>query len=156
MNDTDSWKLSFCKPPIILMTRKRGIIVRGLSGTSLLDPTSEPALPSPPQGSIWHRNSESRKCATNNFWTKNRRGGSGEGLGGHARLFMLGFSPIFEVFSGPPTGLTQIIFGTANRPNINKWPGAKFGKISLNYLDLWHFSPPQIEGEVRGASQGYN
>ena len=66
----------------------------------------------------------------------------GEGLGGHVRLFMLGFSPLFEVFSGPQTSLTQIIFGTANRPNINKWPGAKFGKISLNYLDLWHFSPP--------------
>ena len=47
------------------------------------------------------------------------------------------------MFSGLPTGLTEIIFGTANRPNINKWPGAKFGKNSLNYLDLWHFSPPQ-------------
>ena len=57
---------------------------------------------------------------------------------------MLGFSPIFEVFSGPPTGLTQVISGTANRPNINKRPGAKFGKNSLNYSDLWHFSPPYI------------
>ena len=49
---------------------------------------------------------------------------------------------MFVVFSGLPTGLTKIIFGTANRPNINKWPGAKFGKTSLNYLDVWHFSPP--------------
>ena len=55
---------------------------------------------------------------------------------------MLGFFPMFEVFSGLPTSLTYIIFGTANRPNIDKWPGAKFGKISLNYLDLWHFSRP--------------
>ena len=32
------------------------------------------------------------------FGQKNRRGGEGEGLGGHAKLFMLGFPPIFEVF----------------------------------------------------------
>ena len=30
----------------------------------------------------------------------------GQGLGGHAKLFILGFSPILEVFSGLPTGLT--------------------------------------------------
>ena len=48
-----------------------------------------------------------RPCAHySNFWAKNRWGGSGEGLGGQAKLFMLAFSPIFEVFSGPPTGLT--------------------------------------------------
>ena len=35
-----------------------------------------------------------------------------------------------------------MIFGTADRPNINKRPGVKFGENSLNYLDLWHFSPP--------------
>ena len=35
-----------------------------------------------------------------------------------------------------------MIFEAADRPNINKWPGVKFDKISLNYLDLWHFSPP--------------
>ena len=58
---------------------------------------------------------------------------------------MLGFSPIFEVFSGLLTGLTYIIFGTVNRPNISKWPGAKFGKTSLDYFDLWHFSPPYKE-----------
>ena len=40
------------------------------------------------------------------FGQKIRGGCEGEGLGGHVRLFMLGFSPIFEVFSGPPTGLT--------------------------------------------------
>ena len=52
------------------------------------------------------KKAQSRKCAINYFWTKNRRGGSGEGLGGQAKLFMLGFSPLFEVFSGPPTSLT--------------------------------------------------
>ena len=41
---------------------------------------------------------------------------------------------MFEVFSG------------TNRPNTNKWPGAKFGKISLNYLDLWHLCPPYFYG----------
>ena len=56
---------------------------------------------------------------------------------------MLGFSPIFEVFSGPPTGLTQVIFEAADRPSISKSPGVKFGKNSLNYLDLWHFSPSE-------------
>ena len=49
---------------------------------------------------------QSRTCAINNFWTKIWRGCLGEGRGGHAKLFMLGFSPMFEVFSGPPTGLT--------------------------------------------------
>ena len=49
---------------------------------------------------------QSRKRAVNNFWIKNPRGLFGESLGGHVRLFMLGFSPKFEVFSGLPTGLT--------------------------------------------------
>ena len=49
---------------------------------------------------------QTRKCPYKKFWTKNRRGGSGDCLGGQARLFMLGFYPICEVFSGPPTGLT--------------------------------------------------
>ena len=48
------------------------------------------------------------------------------------------------MFSGLPTGQTKTTFGTANRSNINKWPGAKFGKISLNCLDVWHFSPPYV------------
>ena len=48
-------------------------------------------------------------------------------------------------------------FTTANRPNANKRPGAKFGKISLSYLDLWHFSPPLTKlfgvlGLVAGSS----
>ena len=47
-----------------------------------------------------------RKYARNSFGTKNRQGSWGEGLGGHAKLFMLGSSPIFEVLSGPPSGLT--------------------------------------------------
>ena len=56
--------------------------------------------------------------------------------------------PIFEVFSGPPTGLTQVIFEAAGRPNINKQPGVKFGKISLNYLDLWHFPPSELRANT--------
>ena len=44
----------------------------------------------------WRQVSEenqSRKCAINNFWTKNPRGLLGCGSrGGHVRLFMLGFS----------------------------------------------------------------
>ena len=35
-----------------------------------------------------------------------------------------------------------MIFEAADRPNINEQPGGKFGKISLNYLDSWRFSPP--------------
>ena len=69
---------------------------------------------------------------------------------------MLGFPPIFEVFTGLPTGLTKIIFGTANQPNINKWPGAKFGKISLNCLDLWHFSPQSSADTVFADPKGPN
>ena len=34
------------------------------------------------------------------------------------KLLMLGFSPLFQVFSGPPTGLTQIVLEAADRPNI--------------------------------------
>ena len=45
----------------------------------------------------------------------------------------------FEVFWGLPTGQTEIILETADWPNINKSSGVKFGKTSLNYLDLWHF-----------------
>ena len=41
---------------------------------------------------------QSRKCAINNYWTKNRRGGSDEGLGGHVRLFMLGFPQYLKSF----------------------------------------------------------
>ena len=49
---------------------------------------------------------------------------------------------MFEVFSRPPTGLTEISLETADRPNKNTLPGVKFGKIPQKYLDLWHFSPP--------------
>ena len=39
--------------------------------------------------------------------------------GGHTKSFMLGFSPIFQGFSGPPAGLTLIILEAAGRPDIN-------------------------------------
>ena len=66
---------------------------------------------------------------------------------------MLGFSPIFEVFSGLPAVLTEIIFGTADRPNINKWPGAKFGKNSLNYFQCSFVYPyPSVSVLAGGNS----
>ena len=37
----------------------------------------------------------SGKICHNRYWSKNRRGGSGEGLGGRTKLFMLGFPPKF-------------------------------------------------------------
>ena len=49
---------------------------------------------------------QTRQCAINHFWTKNRRGGLGEGLEGQAKLFYVRIFPTLEVFSGPPTGLT--------------------------------------------------
>ena len=44
----------------------------------------------PVSGAFLDFSTQSRKGAINNFWTKERRGGSGEGLGGQAKLFVLG------------------------------------------------------------------
>ena len=49
---------------------------------------------------------QSRKCAINNFWTKNPRGLLGWGSRWSRRIIYVRISPIFEVFSGLPTGLT--------------------------------------------------
>ena len=76
---------------------------------------------------------QSKKSNINNSRIKNPQGLLGRGSKGLAPIFyVIGFSPLFQVFPRPPTG----------RPNINKRPGVKFGKISLNYLDVWHFSRP--------------
>ena len=52
---------------------------------------------------------QSRKCAINTFWTKNLRGLLGvkvKGVTSDRQIIYARISPIFEVFSGPPTGLT--------------------------------------------------
>ena len=49
---------------------------------------------------------QSRKCAINNFWTKNPRGLLGRGSGGSRQIIYVRIFLIFEVFSGLPTGLT--------------------------------------------------
>ena len=53
---------------------------------------------------LWHKKIEDKKS---------RGLCQGEGLGGHTKLLVLGFSPKFEVFSGPQNCLTRLPTGRA-------------------------------------------
>ena len=84
-----------------------------LSGPSV--PLSGPSVPltggiRSPHGPLFNCLIQSRKCAINNFWTKNPWGLLGWGSRGSRQIIYVRISP--NIWS---------VFGTGNRPNINNF-----------------------------------